>query len=158
MAEPLTVTALCVAGGSGERLGAAVPKAFVQVGGVTLLEHALRPITAHPGIRDVVVVAPSAWLDKAAGYAPSALVVAGGATRQDSVAAGMAALADDVDAVLVHDVARPFVPAEVIDRVLAALADGAGAVIPALPVTDTIKRVSAAGTVTATFTQAMGWL
>ncbi|MCL2781394.1 MAG: 2-C-methyl-D-erythritol 4-phosphate cytidylyltransferase, partial [Actinomycetia bacterium] len=56
---PLTVAALCVAAGSGERLGAAVPEAFLPVGGHTLLEHALRPLTEHPGIRDLVVVAPA---------------------------------------------------------------------------------------------------
>jgi 2-C-methyl-D-erythritol 4-phosphate cytidylyltransferase len=123
------------------RLGAELPKAFVLIGPATLLEHAAARFLDHAGVRDVVVVAPADRLAEAAILVPGATVVAGGALRQDSVAAGLAALAEDVDAVLVHDVARPFVPAEVIGRVLGALADGADAVIPAVPVTDTIKQV-----------------
>jgi 2-C-methyl-D-erythritol 4-phosphate cytidylyltransferase len=138
----LTVAAILVAAGEGRRLGTAVPKAFCEVRGRTLLEHALGPFVAHSAVRDLVVVAPAALLERCARITgDSATVVAGGATRQASVRAGLAALAPDVDAVLVHDVARPFVPVEVLDRVLAALAGGAVAVIPARPVTDTIKRV-----------------
>jgi 2-C-methyl-D-erythritol 4-phosphate cytidylyltransferase len=133
------VAAILVAAGSGERLGAAVPKAFVPVAGRALLEHAAARFQQHPQVRDVIVVAPGTHLEQASKAAPSAVVVAGGATRQQSVSAGLAALAADVDLVLVHDVARAFVPAEVISRVIAALADAA-AVIPVLPVTDTIRR------------------
>jgi 2-C-methyl-D-erythritol 4-phosphate cytidylyltransferase len=85
------------------------------------------------------VVAPHTHLDEAAKLAPSATVVAGGETRQQSVSAGLDVLADDVEFVLVHDVARAFVPAAVISRVVAGLAEAA-AVIPVLPVTDTIRR------------------
>ncbi len=74
----------------------------------------------------------------------------GGPTRQVSVSFGLAALSDDVDTVLVHDVARPFVPVDVVQRVLARLADGADAVVPARPVTDTIKEVDEEGAVVAT--------
>jgi 2-C-methyl-D-erythritol 4-phosphate cytidylyltransferase len=81
---------------------------------------------------------------------PLTTVVAGGSTRQASVACGLAAVSHDVDAVLVHDVARPFAPRDVIDRVLAALAAGADAVIPACPITDTVKRVDASGAVVET--------
>ncbi|HEY2984177.1 MAG TPA: 2-C-methyl-D-erythritol 4-phosphate cytidylyltransferase [Jatrophihabitantaceae bacterium] len=140
----LTVAAILVAAGDGRRLGSAVPKAFCEVRGRTLLEHALGPFVAHAAVRDLVVVAPAALLGRCAELTGAGVtVVAGGATRQASVRAGLAALAPDVDAVLVHDVARPFVPVEVLDRVLAALAGGAVAVIPGLPVTDTIKRVDA---------------
>jgi 2-C-methyl-D-erythritol 4-phosphate cytidylyltransferase len=140
----LTVAAILVAAGDGRRLGSAVPKAFCEVRGRTLLEHALGPFVAHAAVRDLVVVAPPALLGHCAELTGAGVtVVAGGATRQASVRAGLAALAPDVDAVLVHDVARPFVPVEVLDRVLAALAGGAVAVIPGLPVTDTIKRVDA---------------
>ena len=97
-----------------------------------------------------MIVAPPALLDRAASLVPAAVVVAGGDTRQQSVGRGLAALADDVDAVLVHDVARPFVPAEVISRVVAALSGGAAAVIPVVAVTDTVKRVDASGAVTET--------
>jgi 2-C-methyl-D-erythritol 4-phosphate cytidylyltransferase len=136
----LTVAAILVAAGSGQRLGAAVPKAFCLVRGRTLLEHAHERFAGHPSVRDVIIVAPGDHLGPAQALTRS-IVVAGGATRQASVAAGMAVLDQDVDAVLVHDVARAFAPAVVIDRVVAALCDGADAVIPVRPVTDTIKRV-----------------
>ena len=141
---PATVAAILVAAGSGTRLGAEVPKAFVRVAGRTLVEHAAARFVAHPRVRDVVVVAPAAWLRAASALVPGATVVAGGETRQQSVSCGLAALAADVDEVLVHDVARPFVPDAVIDRVLDALAS-AQAAIPVLPVTDTIRRTDAAG-------------
>ncbi|MEP6598687.1 MAG: 2-C-methyl-D-erythritol 4-phosphate cytidylyltransferase [Actinomycetota bacterium] len=143
----LTVAAILVAAGDGARLGGSVPKAFCEIGGQTLLERALRPFAAHAGVRDLVVVARADQLDRAAGLAPLARVVAGGATRQASVACGIAALSEDVDTVLVHDVARPFVPAEVIDRVLAALMSGADAVVPTTQVLDTVKRVAPSGAV-----------
>ena len=97
-----------------------------------------------------VVVAPATFVDRARALAGDSVVVVGGETRQDSVAAGLAALAADVDVVLVHDAARAFVPVEVIGRVLAAVAGGADAVVPALPLVDTVKRVDAHGAVTAT--------
>jgi 2-C-methyl-D-erythritol 4-phosphate cytidylyltransferase len=139
-ATRLTVAAILVAAGSGQRLGADVPKAFCRVRNRTLLEYAYARFADHLDIRDVIVVAPADRLDEAKALT-GAVVVAGGATRQASVAAGLAALDADVDTVLVHDVARAFVPAAVIDRVVAAVAGGADAVIPVRAVTDTIKRV-----------------
>lgn len=141
---PATVAAILVAAGSGTRLGADVPKAFVTAAGRTLLEHAAGRFCAHPRVRDVVVVAPASDLDRAAALVPGAVVVAGGQTRQQSVSCGLAALAEDVEAVLVHDVARAFVPAAVIDRVIDALVT-AEAAIPVVPVTDTIRRTDASG-------------
>lgn len=146
----LTVAAILVAAGDGQRLGADVPKAFCEISGKTLLEHAAARFAAHPDVRDLVVVAPPSLIESAAALVPGAAVVAGGRTRQESVDHGLAALADDVDTVLVHDVARPFVPAEVISRVVAALAGGAAAVIPVLPVVDTVKRVDDSGGVVET--------
>lgn len=138
----MIVAAILVAAGSGERLGADVPKAFVTVAGRTLLEHAASRFT--DAVRDLIVVAPSSHLEQAAKLVPSATVVAGGATRQQSVAAGLAALGRDVQAVLVHDVARAFTPVEVIRRVVDALASYP-AVIPVVPVTDTIRRTGLDG-------------
>ena len=146
----LTVAAILVAAGDGQRLGAAVPKAFCVVAGRTLLEHAAGRFAAHPAVRDLVIVAPPTLIESASSLVPAALVVAGGRTRQESVRRGLAALADDVDVVLVHDVARPFVPADVISRVIAALSGGAQAVIPAVPVVDTVKRVDASDAITET--------
>jgi 2-C-methyl-D-erythritol 4-phosphate cytidylyltransferase len=136
------VAAVLVAAGSGARLGADVPKAFVEIAGRTLLAHALDRFVAHPAVRDVVVALPAG---SPAALASPAQAVVGGATRQESVAAGLAALAPDVEIVLVHDVARPFVPAAVIDAVLAALAGGADAAVPVVPIHDTVRRVDAAG-------------
>jgi 2-C-methyl-D-erythritol 4-phosphate cytidylyltransferase len=144
-----TVAAILVAAGSGQRLGAEVPKAFCLVRGRTLLEYAHERFTAHPLVRDVIVVAPVERVGPAEALTGST-VVAGGATRQASVAAGLAALASDVEAVLVHDVARAFAPVAVIERVIAALDAGADAVIPVRPITDTIKQVDADGRVVQT--------
>jgi 2-C-methyl-D-erythritol 4-phosphate cytidylyltransferase len=135
----MTVAAIVVAAGSGQRLGATVPKAFVQLAGRTLLEHAVSPLTGM----DLVVVAPPELVGSTAQLVPGAAVVPGGAMRQESVRRGLAALGPDVDIVLVHDAARAFTPAVVIARVVAAIGSGADAAIPVLPVSDTIKRVDA---------------
>lgn len=142
-----TVAAILVAAGSGERLGANVPKAFVEVSGATLLEHAFARFAKHPAIGRCVVVAPADRVDEAARLT-GAVVVAGGAVRRDSVAAGLAALDEDVELVLVHDVARPFVPDTVLDAVLTALNAGADAVIPVVAIHDTVRRVGADGALT----------
>ena len=125
-----------------------MPKAFVEVDRRTLLEHAAARFADYP----CVVVAPPGWLERARELV-DAVVVEGGLTRQDSVDAGLRAVPDTVDAVLVHDVARPLVPAAVIERVVRAL-QHADAVIPALAVTDTVKRVDADGVVLATLDRA----
>lgn len=138
-----------VAAGSGTRLGGSEPKAFVALHGVPILERALRGVFDSAEPAQVVVVAPDSHLKAAraitarvAGVASaSASVVAGGATRQASVAAGLAALAADIDIVLVHDAARALTPPALFDRVARAVRSTGGGVIPALPVTDTIKRV-----------------
>ena len=141
---PMTVAAILVAAGSGQRLGAAVPKAFVRVAGRTLLEHAVDRFAASAHVDSVVVVAPEARLVEAAA-AGRVRAVAGGATRQESVRCGLAALEPGTDLVLVHDVARPFVPESVIAAVVAALAGGAAAVVPVMPVHDTVRQVSESG-------------
>jgi 2-C-methyl-D-erythritol 4-phosphate cytidylyltransferase len=136
----MTVAAVLVAAGSGSRLGADVPKAFVRVGGRTLLELAAERFRDDPRIGECIVVAPDNWVDEAS-VASGCRAVPGGATRQLSVDAGLRALSEQVETVLVHDVARPFAPVSVVDRVLAALADGADAVVPGMPLADTIKQV-----------------
>ena len=133
------VAAVLVAGGSGQRLGAALPKAFVPVAGRTLLEHAFGRFASHPLVDSVVVVAPAARLTDAAALTGGD-VVAGGTTRQESVACGLAAVAAGTGLVLVHDVARPFVPDRVISAVVEALLAGASAVVPVVPIADTVRR------------------
>lgn len=151
--RPVTVAAVLVAAGSGQRLGAAVPKAFVEIAGRTLLEHAAARFVAHPGVGVVVVVTPPTDLERAATLT-GCRVVAGGSTRTESVRAGLDALADDIDLVLVHDVARPFVPAHVIDAVLAALGVGADAAVPVVPIHDTVRHLAADGTFVGTVDRA----
>ena len=141
---PMTVAAILVAAGSGQRLGAGVPKAFVEVAGRTLLEHAAARFTTHPAVRSVLVVAPAAQVAEAARLT-GVRAVAGGATRQESVACGLAALPEEAEFVLVHDVARPFVPEAVVSAVIAALAGGAGAVVPVVPVHDTVRQILESG-------------
>lgn len=147
-----------VAAGAGTRLGADRPKAFVELAGVTLLERAVRGVLTA-GIGHVAVVVPTDRVGETRELLaplasppvdPTITVVAGGAERTDSVAAGLAALPAEVDTVLVHDAARCLTPAAVFHRVLAALAAGAKGAIPAVPVVDTIKVVDAAGRITAT--------
>jgi 2-C-methyl-D-erythritol 4-phosphate cytidylyltransferase len=137
--DHLIVAAIVVAAGDGRRLGADRPKAFVDIAGRTMLEHAVSRFADHPRIGPIVVAVPAAQLEQAAELVPQATVVVGGSTRQQSVALALGALPDGVDLVLVHDAARAFVPAEVIDRVISALESGADAVVPTLPVSDTIR-------------------
>lgn len=140
---------IVVAAGSGERLGAGGPKAFVGIDRHTMLRHALRGVFAGP-VAQVVVVAPAERLGDAQTDAVEAAgelrdlvtVVAGGSTRQDSVRAGLAAVWPDVEIVLVHDAARALTPASVFARVIGAVQEGRVAVLPVLPVVDTIKRVA----------------
>jgi 2-C-methyl-D-erythritol 4-phosphate cytidylyltransferase len=151
----ITFGAIIVAAGSGERLGASRPKALVDLHGRPIVDWSLCTFADHPEISAIVIVAPSDAVDVlTTGAAGRALVVAGAATRQDSVHAGLTALPTEVTHVLVHDAARPLVPPAVISAVIAALRAGLDAVIPVLPVTDTIKRVDANGVVQATVDRA----
>ena len=141
---------IVVAAGSGSRLGHSEPKAFVELHGATILERALHGVFESSESAQVIVVAPTAKLaaarrvsELAAGAASSSVyVVAGGETRQASVAAGLAAVHSEVEVVLVHDAARALTTGALIDRVARAVTPTTG-VIPALPVTDTVKKIDA---------------
>jgi 2-C-methyl-D-erythritol 4-phosphate cytidylyltransferase len=128
----------------------------VPVDGVPLLAHALRRALEAPEVTRVVVVAPASHLSEAGAIAsrcarPDAVeVVAGGVERTDSVAAGLAALRPEDEIVLVHDAARALAPAALFSRLVAEVAGGHAAVVPGLPVTDTIKQVDADGQVVGT--------
>lgn len=132
---------ILVAAGSGQRLGAGIPKALVEVSGDTLIGHSLRMAAAIPQIAQTVVVVPVAELGRVRSSVGQTQVVAGGATRDESVRAGLEALDPGIGHVLIHDAARPFTPVEVYDRVIEALLAGATAVIPVVAVADTIKQV-----------------
>ncbi len=136
------------AAGRGERLGPGAPKALRELGGVPLLVHAVRALARSRAVGLVVVAAPAdgvaevvALLDSHGLDGKDVRVVAGGSTRQESVRLGLAAIPEDVPIVLVHDAARPLVPVEVVDAVAAAVRAGAVAVVPAVPLADTVKRV-----------------
>jgi len=146
-----------VAGGRGVRAGAAEgaePKQFRPIRGVRMLCRAIAPFAAHPRVGPIVVVLPPehaaqppAWVfDSAPGRV---IVAAGGETRQESVASGLGALPAGPTQVLVHDAARPFVDAALIDRVLA-VADLGAVAVPGLPLADTVKETDAAGLVART--------
>ncbi|MBD8660466.1 2-C-methyl-D-erythritol 2,4-cyclodiphosphate synthase [Frigoribacterium sp. CFBP 8754] len=144
-----------VAAGSGTRLGLGTPKAFVEVAGRSILARSLDAVLASAVPTQIVVVVPQEQLADAtelvvaaAGHvADHVAVVAGGASRQASVAAGLGAVAPDVATVLVHDCARPFTPTAQFDLVASTVEATGRGVVPGLPVSDTIKRVDAAGTV-----------
>jgi len=135
------VAALIVAAGQGLRAGQSLPKQYSRVAGRAVLAHAIDALAAHPAIDVIQVVigaGQQALYEAAVGSRALPAPVIGGAARRDSVMAGLRAI--EADIVLVHDAARPFLPAEVIDRLLAALETHDGA-IPGLPVADTLTTL-----------------
>jgi 2-C-methyl-D-erythritol 4-phosphate cytidylyltransferase len=134
------VVAVVAAGGQGSRLGTAVPKQFLELGGRSLLERTVSALLASPHIRQIIVALPSAYMDEPPAYLrdPRVRIVEGGARRQDSVANAAAVVSADAEVVLIHDAARPFVDVATIERVIEATAE-AGAAIAALQACDTVK-------------------
>ncbi|MGW3949677.1 2-C-methyl-D-erythritol 4-phosphate cytidylyltransferase [Streptomyces sp. NPDC004752] len=153
---PPLVAAVIPAAGRGVRLGPGAPKALRTLSGTPMLIHAARALAASRAVSLVVVVAPpdgaaevKSLLDAHAlpGGTPSGtdfLVVPGGDSRQESVRLGLDALPPRYGIVLVHDAARPLVPMDTVDTVIEAVRDGARAVVPALPLADTVKEVEPA--------------
>jgi 2-C-methyl-D-erythritol 4-phosphate cytidylyltransferase/2-C-methyl-D-erythritol 2,4-cyclodiphosphate synthase len=142
------IAAIIAAAGSGERFGASIPKALIQLGDRTLLEHS---ISALSSVADqIVVTAPAGYEDQIRALVGTEItVVTGGATRSESVRLGLAAITS-ADFVLVHDAARALASRELAARVVASLRAGEVAVIPALPEVDTVKVIDAQGYVTST--------
>ena len=147
----MTTAAIVPAAGRGERLGPGSPKALRPLGGVPLLVHAVRALARARSVELVVVAAPpddvqgvvELLRDQVVGA--EVRVVAGGVTRQESVRLALRQLPDTADVVLVHDAARPLVPPDLVDAVAAAVRGGADAVVPGIPVADTVKRVAGGG-------------
>jgi 2-C-methyl-D-erythritol 4-phosphate cytidylyltransferase len=143
----VSVWAVLAAAGSGERLGADRPKAFVRLGEQPLLAESLARLDASEWIDAVVVAAPPGWEEPAIllaeelGCGKVSACVTGGATRADSVRLGVAEVPADAAVIVVHDAARPLLDDAVMERVVSALSDGWDGAIPALPLSDTIKRV-----------------
>ncbi|HKS19603.1 MAG TPA: bifunctional 2-C-methyl-D-erythritol 4-phosphate cytidylyltransferase/2-C-methyl-D-erythritol 2,4-cyclodiphosphate synthase [Bradyrhizobium sp.] len=153
MSKPARTAAILVAAGRGLRAGSGGPKQYRTIGGQTVIYRAMQAFCQHSGVFAVQpVVNPDdiALFNEAVAGLRHAVPTLGGATRQASVHAGLEALVDQKpDIVLIHDAARPFVTAAVISRAIDA-AGRTGAAVPAIPVTDTIKLVSAAGDVEGT--------
>ncbi len=141
--HPEPVVAIVVAAGSGVRLGGDVPKTLRLLDGRPLVRWSVDALAAG-GVTDVVVVVgdglQGTYQTALAGAAVPCRIVVGGATRQESVSCGIAALPDG-EVVLVHDAARPLVPHEVVRAVVDAVRHGADAVIPVVPVSDTVRQV-----------------
>jgi len=137
------VAAIIVAGGQGARMGADRPKQLLELDGRSLLQHSVSLCDAHPAVSELVVVLPATLVEAGAELIGptrrTCRVVAGGARRQDSVRHGVAAVSTQAEIVLIHDAARPFASAALIDRVIAA-AGHTGAAVPALACRDTVKR------------------
>ncbi|MBA2304823.1 MAG: 2-C-methyl-D-erythritol 4-phosphate cytidylyltransferase [Acidobacteria bacterium] len=141
------VTAIIAAGGAGRRIGAARPKQLLEIAGRTILQRSVEAFARHSRITDVIVALPAElvanppdWVDRWA----KVRIVAGGATRQASVAAAFDILAPLAEVILVHDAARPFVSEQLITRCIEA-AGAHGGAIAAVPVRDTVKQVIMAG-------------
>ena len=143
----MSVWAVLAAAGRGERLGSDRPKAFARLGGRPLLAESLERLEESGWIDAIVIAAPPDWEE------PSILVaeeiaatkvssaVTGGESRSESVRLALAEVPEEAAVVLVHDAARPVLPEEVIERVLAPLSEGWDGVVPAVPLADTVKRV-----------------
>ncbi|WP_405916736.1 2-C-methyl-D-erythritol 4-phosphate cytidylyltransferase [Streptomyces sp. NBC_00728] len=151
--QPEARTAAVIpAAGRGVRLGPGAPKALRALNGTPMLIHAVRAMAASRAVSLVVVVAPpdgtaevKTLLDAhALPDRTDFVVVPGGDSRQESVKYGLDVLPPDVDIVLVHDAARPLVPVDTVDAVIEAVREGALAVVPALPLADTVKEVEPA--------------
>lgn len=143
----MSVWALLVAAGTGERLGGERPKAFMGLGELPLLAEPLRRLDESGWVDAIVVAVPVGWeepailLTEELAATKVVAAVTGGATRAESVRAALAEVADDALVVIVHDAARPLVSEEVLERVLAPLSEGWDGVVPGLPLTDTVKSV-----------------
>lgn len=140
----MSVSAIIVAAGRGQRLGGATPKQLLDLGGRSILRRSVLAFDRHPAVEALVVVLAPDLLPSAAAIVGETdrlcLFVGGGARRQDSVAAGVAAVPDPAEVVLVHDAARPFADRALVDRVIEA-SRRTGAAVPAVPARDTVKRV-----------------
>jgi len=144
-----TSAAIIAGAGMGHRLGADIPKALIQIDGVTLIERAFAALS--PVVDEIVITAPAGYEDQfRAIVGDSATVITGGVLRSDSVNVALKSLSPSTKYVLVHDAARALASSDLAQRVLHGLTSGESAVIPALSVVDTIKEVDRDGYVRST--------
>ena len=159
----MRVVALIPAAGRGRRMGADRPKAFLLLRGLPLLVHTLQKFEDCPTVNEILPLVPDEEVSFCrelvfrTGLKKVPKVLSGGPERQDSVYAGLKGIAGDADVVMIHDGARPFVPGQLIEKVLAAT-ERWPAVAAALPVGDTLKEVSADGQVLRTLDRSRFWV
>lgn len=145
-------------------MGGSVPKQFLTIGGLPLVVHSLRVLQAAPVIDGVILAVPEAEI----GYCQSQIIlphgftkvthiVPGGVERQDSVRHALAAVAEDIEIVLVHDAVRPFITTRMVEEVVSA-ARASGAAIIALPMRDTVKQVGSDRVIVRTVDRHSLWL
>ena len=145
----MSVWAVVAAAGSGERLGSDRPKAFARLGDLPLLAESLRRLDDSAWVDGIVVAAPPGWEEPAIllaeeiGAGKVSASVRGGSTRAQSVQIALDEVPEDAAVVVVHDAARPLLPDDLFDRLLEPLSEGWDAVVPAMPLADTVKRVRA---------------
>jgi 2-C-methyl-D-erythritol 4-phosphate cytidylyltransferase len=143
----VSVWAIVAAAGRGDRLGLDRPKAFAALRGRPLLAESLERLDRSDWVEAIVVAAPEGWEEPAVllaeelGCSKVSSCITGGATRAESVRLALAEVPEDAAVVLVHDAARPLVTDEVVGRVLQPLGEGWDGAVPAVPVSDTVKRV-----------------
>ena len=153
----MKAAAVLPAGGTGVRMGGGGPKQYLELAGQPVLARSIRPFLEHPEVEWVVVALPAEDVAAPPVALPDEVrVVAGGAERGDSVRNALAVVPDTADIVLIHDAARPLLPAAVVDRVLGAVGPSTGA-IAAIPVADTLKRVDGDGAIRETVDRAGLW-
>lgn len=154
----MTTAAIVVAAGAGERLGADKPKAFVHLAGRPMVAYAVDAFRAATTIDRIVVVVPAGLEAEARRiFGEGVLTVPGGATRQESVSAGLDACDAEVRVVAVHDAARPLISPALIDRTVAALVPPWDAVAPGVTIVDTLKLVDSRLTVLRTVDRTAVW-
>jgi len=159
----MKTAAIITAGGIGKRMGAGLPKQYLEVAGKPIIVHTIERFVGLAGIDQVIVTVPPGDESSFAAdiLSPFALnemvtVVTGGAERQDSVSNGLLAVADDVEIVLVHDGVRPFIKKDIIERSVKCARDS-GACVVAMPLKETIKRVNENGNVEETVDRSTLW-
>jgi 2-C-methyl-D-erythritol 4-phosphate cytidylyltransferase len=157
----MNASAIIVAAGSGVRLGRSEPKAFVKIGGRTMLSYSLRVVASIEAIRELVIAVPDGFEDAAraevvaAGVRIPVKIARGGAERQDSVRIALDLTSSESDLIVVHDAARPMATAKMFEACLEAAARAGGS-IAAIPLADTLKRV-VDGAITETIARAGLW-
>lgn len=135
------ITAIILAGGTGERFGSDIPKQFISLNGKPVISYCIDTFKNHPDVNNIVVATHAPWLEKVKELCPSAIVVKGGSTRNESSYNALMACDENTDYVLIHDAVRPFVDNKIINKCIEALDNNFRAVDTIIPIYDTIVEI-----------------